>query len=98
MQNIIILLIIFEYMIGFRAIETKLDYLMCTDIAGSTTMGVAKVIGIVAIGCFVSVAGILGILSMTTMRHTQLCLRGLIKEMLKQEENKSEQTDAPDKK
>ena len=34
-RNIIILLIIFKYMIGLKRLKTKLNYLMCTDIAGS---------------------------------------------------------------
>ena len=76
----------------------KASLFMVLVIAGSTTMGVAKATGVVAIGCFVSVTGILGILAMATMCHTQLCLYRLIKEMRKQEENKSEQMDAPDKK
>jgi hypothetical protein len=76
----------------------KASLFMVLVIAGCATMGVAKANGIVAIGCFVAVTGILGILALATMCHIQLCLYRLIKEMRNQEEDKSEQTDAPDKK
>ena len=33
-QNIIISLIFFKYMIGLKVLDTKLNYLMCMDIAG----------------------------------------------------------------
>ena len=71
----------------------KASLFMVLVIVGSATMGVAKANGLVAIGCFVAVTGILGILALATMCHTQLCLYRLIKEMRKQEEDKSGQTD-----
>lgn len=63
----------------------KASLFMILVVVGSTTMGIAKVNGLVAIGCFVAVTGILGILALATMCHTQLCLYRLIKEMRKQE-------------
>ena len=50
-------------------------------IAGSATMGFGRANGIVAIGCFLAVTGIVGILAEATTCHTQLCLYRLIKEM-----------------
>lgn len=71
---------------------------MVLVIAGSAAMGVAKANGLVAIGCFVAVTGMLGILAWATMCHTQLCLYRLIKEVRKQKEDKNEHTESPVKK
>ena len=76
----------------------KASLFMILVVVGSATMGVAKANGLVAIGCFVAVTGILGILTLAIMCHSQICLYRLIKEMRKQKEGKSQQTGSPDKK
>ena len=55
-------------------------FIVCT-IAGSAIMGFGKVTGIIAVGCFLAVAGIIGIFALATMYHTQLCLYRAIKEI-----------------
>jgi len=52
-------------------------------IAGSAIMGIGKANGIIAVGCFCAITGILGILSQAIMCHTQLCLYRFIKEIRK---------------
>jgi len=50
-------------------------------VGGSLTMGVAQSTGAVAIGGFMATTGIVGIMAMATMCHTQLCLYRALKEL-----------------
>ncbi|NOZ87519.1 MAG: hypothetical protein GXP49_14885 [Deltaproteobacteria bacterium] len=75
----------------------KAVLLMVLVVIGSLVMGVGKASGIVAIGCFIGVSGILGILAMATMCHTQLCMYRTIKEIRLQAGQGSRQTELPDK-
>ena len=61
----------------------KASLLMVLVIIGSATMGAAKTNGLVAMGCFFAVTGILGILAFAIMSHAQLCLYRLIREIRK---------------
>lgn len=59
-------------------------------IVGSFVMGFGKVNGIVAVGCFLAVTGMVGVFALATMYHTQLCLYRAIKETRKSKENPGE--------
>lgn len=50
-------------------------------VIGSATMGVASNSGPAAVGCFLAVTGIIGIMTLATMSHTELCLYRALKEV-----------------
>ena len=64
-------------------------FIVCT-IVGSAVMGFGKVNGIVAVGCFLAVTGMVGIFALATMCHTQLCLYRAIREIRKNKERSGE--------
>ena len=64
-------------------------FLVCT-VLGSAVMGFGKANGIVAVGCFVAVTGMVGVFALATMCHVQLCLYRAIKEMRKNRESPGE--------
>ena len=77
--------------IPLRVEQLKSEYwriawpLMFVVVLGTSIMGVANTSGIIAIGCFMSITGMLGILAMAIMSHHQLCLYRLVKEIRNQD-------------
>ena len=65
-------------------------------LAGSTAMGVARGSGQATLGCFVAVTGIVGIMALATMCHTQLCLYRALKEFRQMRTTTGEQDAAGD--
>ena len=69
-----------------RVHELKAEYwkksilFLILILAGSTTMGVSRSSGQAAIGGFMATTGIIGIMALATMSHTQLCLYRALKE------------------
>jgi hypothetical protein len=61
-------------------------FLVCT-IVGSAIMKFGKANGIVAVGCFLAVTGMVGVFALATMCHTQLSLYQAIKEIRKNKDN-----------
>lgn len=61
-------------------------FIVCT-IVGSAIMGLGRSNGIVAVGCFLAVTGMVGIFALATMSHAQLCLYRAIKEIRKNTES-----------
>ena len=55
-------------------------FLVCT-VVGSAIMGFGRANGIVAVGCFLAVTGMVGVYALAIMSHTQLCLYRAIKEI-----------------
>jgi hypothetical protein len=60
-------------------------FMACT-IIGSAIMGFGKVTGIIAVGCFMAVTGMVAIFALATMYNAQLCLYRMIKEIRKNKE------------
>ena len=69
--------------------QQSLILIACT-VVGSVIMGFGKANGVVAVGCFLAVTGMVGIFALSTMCHTQLCLYRAIKEMRRNKENSGE--------
>ena len=64
--------------------------LIACTVVGSVSMGFGRANGVVAVGCFLAVTGMVGIFALATMYHTQLCLYRAIKEMRKNKEDPGE--------
>ena len=69
--------------------QQSLMLIVCT-IVGSAIMGFGRANGVVAVGCFLAVTGMVGMFALSTMCHTQLCLYRAIKEMRKNKEDPGE--------
>ena len=73
--------------IPIRVEQTKTKYWQKTwlfivfTIIGSAMMIFGKAAGLVAVGCFLAVTGMVGVFALATMSHTQLCLYRVIKEI-----------------
>jgi len=69
-----------------RVYELKSEYwrksslFLIFTIVGSAAMGFARGSSLAALGCFMAVTGIIGIMALATMSHTQLCLYRALKE------------------
>ncbi|HIJ64936.1 MAG TPA: hypothetical protein HPP77_03215 [Candidatus Hydrogenedentes bacterium] len=79
--------------IPMRVEQTKAEYwqkawifMVCT-IIGAAIMGFAKATGLIAVGCFLAVTGMVGVFALATMSHMQLCLYRAIKEIRKSKDD-----------